>query len=297
MNRIKVSCLLALCILTVLATSCVWRSGRDSGGTVSENSPQNSTVDANAQTAESASKRPAQRFKQADTGDFIVQKLPVQNTKYGDIHTQISDEKLLEKAADKLNRALILPKDIFLRAQDCGEQNASYDPETSTVTICYELMEHYYRIFRKAGSDDEKAYAKMFDAVKFVFLHEIAHALIDAYEIPITGSEEDAADRCSAFINLTELGDDGVRSVFAAADAFKLDGGEKIARGSLANEHLLEEQRFYNSLCLIYGSDTKKFTNIVSSGYLPRERAARCADEYQRNADSWTALLGEWRKN
>ena len=63
----------------------------------------------------------------------------------------------------------------------------------------------------------------MFDAVKFVFLHEIGHALMDAYKLPVTGSEEDAADRCAAFINISELGDEGVRNVMAAAEAFSIE--------------------------------------------------------------------------
>ena len=81
----------------------------------------------------------------------------------------------------KLNLALSLPHDITLRTKDCKEINAFYDPADRSVTMCYELMEHFYRTFKSAGETDDKAYAKMSDAVRFVFLHEIAHALIDQY--------------------------------------------------------------------------------------------------------------------
>lgn len=297
MSTFKVNCLLALCIFTVLASACVWRSSRETAAGNETRPAPNVNTAANAPQNDPADESGAAMFKQRDTGDFIVRKAEVSDSKYAGIQQRIADEKLLEKAADKLNRSLILPKDVYLQAKDCGEQNASYDPDTSTVTVCFELMEHYFRIFTADGTEEEKAYAKMYDAVKFVFLHEVAHALIDAYDIPITGSEEDAADRCSAYINLTELGSDGVRSVLAAADAFKLESSSQIQRGSLANEHLLEEQRFYNSLCLLYGSDTAKFSYLVSDGYLPRERAAKCANEFQRTAESWITLLGEWRKS
>ena len=163
--------------------------------------------------------------------------------------------------------------------------------------MCYELMEHYLRTFRSAGSSENDAYAKMSDAVRFVFLHEIGHALIDQYKLPISGNEEDAADRCSAFINLKELGDEGVRAVYAAADAFEIESRHDAgSKRNMADEHMLQEQRFYNSLCMIYGSNPSKHERIVVNGYLPKERAARCQGEYQRSVESWINLLEPWRK-
>lgn len=236
--------------------------------------------------------------KKKDGGDFKVEHLAIETPRYQEIDRQVKADKLLELAAEKLNRALILPNDIVLRTKDCKEVNAFYDAAERSVTMCYELMEHFYRTFKSSGESDEKSYAKMSDAVRFVFLHEIAHALIDQYKLPIAGNEEDAADRCSAYINLKELGDDGVKAVFAAADAFSIESKQNAnAKRNMADEHMLREQRFYNSLCMIYGSDPAKHSNIVSQGYLPKERAVRCQGEFQRTVDSWVNLLGPWRKN
>jgi hypothetical protein len=191
-----------------------------------------------------------------------------------------------------------LPNDIVLRTKDCKEVNAFYDAGERSVTMCYELMEHFFRTFKSTNISDAKAYAKMSDAVRFVFLHEIAHALIDQYKLPIAGNEEDAADRCSAYINLEELGDDGVRAVLAAADAFAIESKQSNdSKRNMADEHLLKEQRFYNSLCMIYGSNPVKHSKIVSNGYLPKERAVRCKGEYEKAVDSWVNLLEPWRKN
>ena len=227
----------------------------------------------------------------------MVKHLAVFNSHYNEIDRQIKDEKLLEKAADKLNSSLILPYDIDLVTKDCGEVNAFYDANNHSVTVCYELMEHFYNVFRSSGLEDQKAYDKMFDAVRFAFLHEIGHALIDTYNLPITGNEEDAADRCSSFINLSELGEDGVNAVLAAADAFAIESkNTSSSKRNLADEHLLQEQRFYNSLCMIYGSNTTKYSYILDEQYLPRERAVRCPQEYERAVDSWSNLLAPWRK-
>lgn len=236
--------------------------------------------------------------RNADAGDFIVEHLAVTTPRYIEIDSQVKNEKLLEKAADQLNRALILPHDIILRTKDCNDPNAFYDPADRSVTMCYELMERMYSVIKSSGVPADKSYARMFEAVRFVFLHEIGHSLIDAFKLPIGGNEEDAADRLAAYVSLTELGDEGIRSVYAAADVFSIESKRDNGKNNnLADEHLLQEQRFYNSLCMIYGSDTVKHRNIVSDGYLPKERAERCETEYKRTVESWANLLQPWRKN
>jgi len=278
-----------------LGTACFCSTNRDSD----PDSPDVYADEvANANTSQPKTAAPADPAKKKDEGDFKVEHLAVETPRYQEIDRQVKADKLLEIAAEKLNRALILPNNIVLRTKDCKEVNAFYDAGDRSVTMCYELMEHFYRAFKSTGISDEKAYAKMSDAVRFVFLHEIAHALIDQYKLPIAGNEEDAADRCSAYINLKELGDEGVKAVFAAADAFEIESRHTTnSKRNMADEHLLREQRFYNSLCMIYGSDPAKHSNIVSEGYLPKERAVRCQGEYRRAVDSWESLLQPWRKN
>lgn len=291
MDRNAANLLISL-IFLILVAGCFCRSDRDtgSGPGVSDPGPANPSNPSKSPTT-NASKKP-------DNGDFLVEHLDVATPRYQEIDRQVRSEKLLEKAADDLNRALNLPEDITLRTKDCKEVNAFYDPNDSSVTMCYELMEHFYKTFKSAGRTDSEAYEQMFDAVRFVFLHEIAHALIDKYKLPVIGNEEDAADRCSAYINLEELGDDGVKAVLAAADAFAIESKKNAGSGkNMADEHLLGEQRFYNSLCMIYGSNTAKYEKIVTEGYLPKERAVRCANEYQRTVDSWVNLLAPYRKN
>lgn len=278
----------------LLVTACFCRSDRDFGLANDANTTQTNT--AAVEPSPAAPDRKTALAKKPDKGDFIVEHLEVSTPRYQEIDRQVQDEKLLIKAAEKLNRSLILPHDIVLRTKDCKETNAFYDSRDQSVTMCYELMEHFYSTFRSAGNGDKAAYGKMFDAVKFVFLHEIGHALIDAYKLPVAGHEEDAADRCAAYINLTELGNDGVRSVMAAAEAFQIESKQRTGKPNMADEHLLQEQRFYNSLCMIYGSNPEKYANIVSEGYLPKERAVRCPGEYQRSVDSWVSLLEPWRK-
>jgi len=275
-----------------LVSGCFCRS--DEYGRSDDQGPPSNT--APVPVAPSSSDKKSTSAKNADKGDFIVEHLEVTTPRYVEIDNQVKSEKLLTKAAAKLNLALSLPNDIYLRTKDCNETNAYYDSTDRSITMCYELMEHFYSTFRSAGDTEEVAYNKMFDAVKFVFLHEMGHALIDAYKLPVAGNEEDAADRCSSYINLTELGDEGVRSILAAAEGFQIESRQRNRKPNMADEHLLQEQRFYNSLCMIYGSNPSKYSNIVTDGFLPKERAVRCPTEYQRTVDSWVSLLAPWRK-
>ena len=277
--------------LLLLVTACFCRSDREADGLSPDVEAEETETAGNSRTKTASSKK-------QDSGDFLVEHLDVKTPRYVEIDRQVKEEKLLEKAADKLNRSLILPDDISLRTKDCNQINAFYDPNDRSVTMCYELMEHFYNAFKSDGNDDDAAYQKMFEAVQFVFLHEIGHALIDTLKLPVAGNEEDAADRLSSYVNLKEMGDDGVRAVFSAADAFAIESKNNTSgKRNMADEHLLGEQRFYNSLCMIYGSNTDKYSKIVTEGYLPKERAVRCAAEYQRTVDSWINLLEPWRKN
>jgi hypothetical protein len=291
-------CLIA--VVFIFITACVCKSQRDFGFETNESDNANlsnsgETSDSNAATLKSDAKNDD---KNQDKGDFIVEHTGVKNSHYAEIDRKIKQDKTLEKAADQLNRSLILPHDIFLRTKDCGEANAFYNPSEQSITMCYELMEHFYLLYREDGYTEDKAYESMFDATRFVFLHEIGHALIDTYNLPITANEEDAADRCSSFICIEELGEGGIKSILAAADAFRIESKSRTPSGrDLADEHLLQEQRFFNSLCMVYGSNPTKYAYIVEKSYLPQARAVRCPSEYERTAQSWSVLLAPWRKN
>lgn len=236
--------------------------------------------------------------RKEDRGDFVVDETDVENPNFEAVHREIKRAKVLEKAADKLNRTLILPHDITLRTKDCGTVNAFYDPRDKSITFCYELMAHLFNLFKSDGATDQEANEQMGKAVNFIFLHELGHALIDSYELPITANEEDAADRCSSYICIEEMGEEGVEWVVAAAEAFYIQSkNRQIGKEGLADEHLLEEQRFFNSLCMIYGSNPNKYSQFVSRGLLPEARAVRCPSEYSKTAKAWEQLLEPWRKD
>ena len=67
------------------------------------------------------------------------------------------------------------------------------------------------------------------------------------------------------------------------------EGLQKKSRGAdtarrLCNEHGLPQERFYNLLCLAYGSGQVLFDDLTQVGYLPPTRGPRCKREYEKLA-------------
>lgn len=287
--------LLTVAVVVFFVFGCFCRSDKDVEVESTSNPATSQSNRTAAEKRSSAAKNSGDKKK--DEGDFIVQQTDVQNPRYSELDRQMKADRVLEGAANQLNQSLSLPFDIFMRTKDCGQVNALYNPNDQSITVCYELMDYYFKLFKAAGESDDKAYDKMNNAIRFAFLHEVGHALIDAYKLPVMGNEEDAADRCSAYISLEEI-PDGVKYVLAAADAFAIESKlSNTSKRNMADEHLLQEQRFYNSLCMIYGSNSTKYDYIVKDNYLPKARAVRCPGEYERTMQSWKDLLKPWRKD
>ena len=51
---------------------------------------------------------------------------------------------IMEAAAADISSSFALPRPITIRATQCGEPNAFYDPETEEVSVCYELVDMYF---------------------------------------------------------------------------------------------------------------------------------------------------------
>jgi|GEM_PF-687407 len=281
-NSKTVAALLFCFILALLCSNCVFQAQK-------KHYPDKTTQIQNSTNQENN--------KERDEGDFLLRYEPAQKPELIEYEKKLRDNKTLEKAVDKLNRSLSLPQDVVIEIKECGEVNSFYDPAKKHVILCFEMLDYFHELFRQEGYDEKESTKKAFDVMKFVFLHEISHALIDVYQIPITGNEEDAADRLSSIICLERLGEEGFQSVLAAADAFKIEAKHKSFRNrNIKDEHLLQEQRAFISLCMIYGANPDQYSYIAKK-YLPADRAQSCLAEYEKILRSWSSLLEKWQKD
>jgi hypothetical protein len=128
----------------------------------------------------------------------------------------------------------------------------------------------------------------------FVLLHELAHAAITELGLPVLGRIEDAADTFAA-LRLLRVGSDFSHRVLAEAakgwflaDLRDQREGDKVP---FYDEHGLNQQRAYQIVCLMVGSDDDKFKDLAEETKLPKSRQESCAGDYSNAAYCWDLLL------
>jgi hypothetical protein len=217
----------------------------------------------------------------AKTHSFRVVYADTTKPELAPIAAKMKERKILEGAAEMLS-ALKLPRTLTLKSESCGESNAWYDNQTDVITFCYELVND----FIKSASKSEKFKLTPEQAVigpfMFIVLHETAHAVFAVLAIPVLGREEDAADQVAAYAATQLGGDFAERMLRAAAFMYDTDSARKPGEDDFADVHGLDRQRFYNVLCLAWGSDPKRYAFAKDLGKLPDERADGCAEEYHQ---------------
>ncbi|GAB2518525.1 DUF4344 domain-containing metallopeptidase [Lysobacter humi (ex Lee et al. 2017)] len=201
-----------------------------------------------------------------------------------------------------LSGMLVLPRPLKLLTAECRQVNAFYNPDKAEVVLCYEmidtLLRHGHRLQTEKQLDDGFAVDYLRANLRFIVLHELGHALIDQLDLSTTGREEDAADQLATMLMLraidpAESPEDVARQLQMAANFFVAAGGAEAGYdlGHFADEHSLGEQRYFNTLCLLYGSDPGRYLRVVTRSGLPEERALRCPDESRRVTGAWARLL------
>ncbi|MFC9390568.1 hypothetical protein DEJ44_09280 [Streptomyces venezuelae] len=221
----------------------------------------------------------------------------------------LQENEVLESAAAHANALIGLPADVPLTATSCDEVNAYWDPESGSITFCYGLVSAYRGLFgdlNTTGTEAQRNRATEDDLIGIsnsVVFHEFGHALIDIYELPSTGREEDAADQLATLL----LAGDSLHQGYAVS---AIEAWGALARaseqgdltGQLADEHSLDAQRYYNAICWLYGSDPATYEGVVvqtsanPEAPLPESRAVRCPDEYDKINRAWSTLLQPYLK-
>ena len=303
----KLSGILALLVIFVVAAACSFNTGADTSKEKKDDSDKKTTrksalsdddvAGMKKATGTKSSKKSGATSENADEGDFIPVYSEIKNEKYEEFNQRFKDEKTVETITDSLNEILSLPADVNVTFKDCGEVNAWYQSNTKTITFCYEFMEFFREKALEMGKSEEDADNIMIGATLFFFFHELGHCLIDVYDLPATGREEDSVDQLSTFILMDETDEVGQGSAGAGVLMFKaMSENEQPSAGSFADEHSLSSQRFYNVACWMYGRDQSEYGFFVEEGILPEARAVRCPTEYKKMSSAWKRLTEPWIK-
>ena len=208
------------------------------------------------------------------------------------IATYVREEGLAEGVAASLSKESALPHDVTI-AMGEGGGGPEYVYATRTITFPWPFLGAVQHQLAAEGYTGERLHRGVAGGAAFVLIHEIAHALIDVLELPITGREEDAADDFAAVVVLGYSHDpDAVR---ATADFFHAldDRGDSAHRDvtEFMDEHSLSIQRFYSLTCRLYGADPEGHAHIAATTGMSERRLAGCPEEWARVAGNWYRII------
>ncbi len=201
---------------------------------------------------------------------------------YAEVSSIIMDD------ASMLNDIFPLPYDVKIGIDDSSSCNvaAYYSSKEKSITICYSTLKYFIDYAKKVSGDDAERLEIVDANIKFILYHEVAHALIDAYNIPIIGREESAADTFAILMMLNN-NDKEIQHVIRFYDTVRED---KPVSSNIAywDEHMLFAQTYYDMLCLAYGKDSNAYSMYKD---LLNDRAERCKYEYDKQVNAFNTLF------
>jgi len=222
----------------------------------------------------------------------------------------VRDSGAFERFADRTSKAVALPHDIEIRISDKMPKGVD-DPTTEVdgrtifwpadfiTTTRTLLAEAVADINRDKGrpkaisSENFNADVLTVWANEFILGHEIGHALIHQLRLPLTGLEEDSADGFATFftVNDKERGPNAALGAAVLFDQFARKHGT-VTLEELSSDHAVVQQRVYNFLCSVVGSDPQRLeSSLVTGGYVPQSRALLCRKEWTQLNHGWWTIL------
>ena len=227
-----------------------------------------------------------------------------------DVVKLVRDSGAFERFADRTSKAVALPHDIEVRISDKmpkGIDVATTEVDGRTIlwpadfftTTRTLLAEAVADINRDNGrpkaiaSENFNADVLTVWANEFILGHEMGHALIHQLRLPLTGLEEDSADGFATFftVNDKKRGPNAALGAAILFDQFARKQGT-VTLEELSSDHAVVQQRVYNFLCSVVGSDPQRLeSSLVTDGFVPQLRAMLCRKEWaQLNYGWWTIL-------
>ncbi len=204
----------------------------------------------------------------------------------------------LQVAVDLLNDLLQIDQIITVRID--ADDGPLYDPETNEIWMPNTFTNEISQRFNQSGlsEDDEHSIQITHDVLMHTLIHEVGHALVALYELPILGREEDAVDALANVIMLEYL-QDGADATLNAADMFGLESEDRdtFDEDDFWDSHSLDIQRYYATVCHVYGSAPEEQNALIESELLSEERADECIEEYQQLSQSWFEVLTPYLKD
>jgi hypothetical protein len=223
------------------------------------------------------------------TGRIHIEYVAPTNADHQALFAELKARKSLEKV-QTIFTPFRLPRDVTIRTVGCGESNAWYRPIDGrpTITLCYEYLQEIWNQLPTMTTEEGLTPTDaLVGQALFVVAHEFGHLAFDVYKVPVLGREEDAADNFATFLML-KFRQDGNRLIMGAAWSYhavikdyRLNPKSTLPLAAFSSDHGQPEERFYNMMCIAYGSDARLYAGVVAKGYLPVLRSRSCKYEFE----------------
>ncbi|MEL6905063.1 MAG: DUF4344 domain-containing metallopeptidase, partial [Planctomycetota bacterium] len=138
--------------------------------------------------------------------------------------------------------------------------------------------------------EDEASVAFAADVLVHVGLHEMAHALVREFDLPVLANEEALADAFATWY-LVEHMPDRAPAVLGARVASLMYEAHEIPRAEwpVAGEHPSDARRAFQIAALAYAADRERYAPLADQvGMVERDRRSA--------ADYGTEILRSWRR-
>lgn len=129
------------------------------------------------------------------------------------------------------------------------------------------------------------------DAFLHVLAHEIGHAMLREFDLPVLGSEEDIADDFATIYIYMTLPDRAEDIVSARALQHLADG----VQPGMFSEYRSDVQRAGRSVCLLYGQDPDRFAGMAKRFGLEGKAEQNCRDFPTEVGRSWRRVIDDYR--
>jgi hypothetical protein len=226
------------------------------------------------------------------------------NPEHQKVYELVKERRVLE-ILKRLLAPFRLPVDLEIKTVGCdGVANAFFDRtgKQRSIRMCYEFLQVMLQeLPNETATEGTPRNDALIGQLFLVLLHEAGHAIYDIYEVPILGSQEDAADQFATYVLLQFGGERAYRLIRGAAHSFKRIIADLKDRPDVtlpltafSSDHSRPEQRFFNMACSAYGYDSKLFASMVDEEWLPEKRAKRCTAEYADLTFAMRRLVGPY---
>ncbi len=129
--------------------------------------------------------------------------------------------------------------------------------------------------------------------VLHVLYHEFGHALIDQFDLPVLGQEEDAADTFATLKVIELEGEDAVEILRDVIEGWLVlhSWSERSDQLDFYGEHDLDAQRGFRVACQLYGIHPVRYRKVAEWVDLPKWRQESCGDDVNLARRSWNTVL------